>query len=303
MMLHFAYPKVLLFLFIIPVFVIIYFSSFYYNKKKSVNFPNFEAMQRIFGVEIFSRNFFSLYLNLIILVFLIFAAAGTSISYSGNTAFVIAIDNSESMKTADILPTRLDVAKSAAGSFLNLLPDDSEVGVIEFSGRVNVLQVPDASKIKSKMVIEEILPNGEYGTDFDEIIYSTNFLLDDVTKKYLIVISDGQINSGDLNRTIEYAKDNGIIIEAIAIGTESGGLTEAGTISKLDEYSLQKLAFATGGQYSRVEDTVSIERAFEEIALEGEEISLNIVEYLILISVVLFLFDWTIHNFRFRTIP
>jgi hypothetical protein len=34
-------------LFILPLIVIIYFASLYYNKKKSVVFPNFDAMQRI----------------------------------------------------------------------------------------------------------------------------------------------------------------------------------------------------------------------------------------------------------------
>ena len=51
--LAFVYPGFLFLLLLIPLFIGIYFLSFYYNKKKALVFPNFEAVERVFGVEIF----------------------------------------------------------------------------------------------------------------------------------------------------------------------------------------------------------------------------------------------------------
>lgn len=300
---QFIYPQFLLLLFVLPLFVIIYFSSFYYNKKKSINFPNFEAMQRVFGAEIFSRNFLSLYFSLIILALIILSIAGTIITYSGAASFVIAIDNSESMKTADVLPSRLDVAKSSADDFVDSL-QDSEIGVIEFSGNVNVIQTPDSSKIKTKLAIDSIIQNGIFGTDFQEVLYSANILLEGREKKYLVVLSDGQINFADINRTIKYARDNNIIISSIVIGTETGGLTESGTVSKIEEYSLQKLSFETEGKYVRAEDIDSLELAFRGLLVDSQSpIRFNISDYLLMVALFLFVLNWLMQNFRFRSIP
>lgn len=300
---QFIRPEYLCLLFIIPLFVIIYFASAYFNKKKAITFPNFEAMRRVFGVEIFSRNFFSLYLNIFIAAALIFSLAGTVLVYSGTGAVIIAIDGSESMNTADVLPTRFEAAKSSAKGFINALNDDVSIGVVEFAGKTEVLQKPDSIKAEARAVIDRMVLDGA-GTDFQEVIYSTNFLLEDYDKKYLVVFSDGQINVGDLNRTAKYAKDNGIVINAVAVGTETGGLTEVGTVSKLDEYSLQRLSFATGGQYSRVDDLSSIDNFFSEVLIDYEEdISFDISSYLLFAAIILFVLVWIIHNFRFRTLP
>ena len=66
MELVFLYPKFLAFLLLIPLFVFVYFFSLIYNKKKAIVFSNFEAMERFYDIEFFSKNFLALYLNLIV---------------------------------------------------------------------------------------------------------------------------------------------------------------------------------------------------------------------------------------------
>ena len=60
---NFVYPFFLWFLLVVPLFFLIYFSSFMYHKKKSVVFSNFKALERFYGIEFFSKNFISLYIN------------------------------------------------------------------------------------------------------------------------------------------------------------------------------------------------------------------------------------------------
>jgi Ca-activated chloride channel family protein len=301
---YFLYPKFLLLLALVPLFILIYFSSFYYKKKKAINFPNFDAMQRVFGVEIFSRNFLSLFISIMILVSLVFASSGLVISYSGRGSVVIAVDNSQSMLTADIIPNRLEAAKISSQDFVSSLPPSTQISVAKFSGKVSVVQQPDTSKIKSKMVLSDLGYEAGVGTDFDELLYTANLLTSGAQKKFLVVITDGQFNSGNVNDSIKYAKENGIIVNSIAVGTETGGLTEAGTISKIDELYLQYLAFQTGGQYSRAEDLGAFERSFKEMVSEAKsDVTFDMSTYLIFFALLLFSGNWILHNFRFRTIP
>ncbi len=146
----FLYPRFLLLLLLVPFFIFVYFFSLMYNKKKAVLFANFEAMERFYDIEFFSKNFLALYANLLILVLLIFALSGTAISFDTDTSafsYVIAIDTSSSMSTVDVLPNRLEAAKNEARDFIDLLPIGVEVGIIGFSGDATVLQTLDSSKV------------------------------------------------------------------------------------------------------------------------------------------------------------
>ena len=155
----FLYPNFLLLLLLVPFFVFVYFFSIAYNKKKAVLFANFEAMERFYDVEFFSKNFLALYVNLAILVLLVFSLAGTSVALNIDTSafsYVIAVDTSDSMATTDVFPDRLNAAKIAAKDFVDLLPLGVEVGVVAFSGDSLVIQELDTSKLKTKMAIDNV---------------------------------------------------------------------------------------------------------------------------------------------------
>lgn len=301
---YFIYPQLLLLLVLVPVFILVYFSSFYYHDKKAINFPNFDAMKRVFGVEIFSRNFFSLYVSILILVSIILAVSGMVVTYPGQGSVVIAVDTSQSMLTTDVLPNRLEAAKASAQDFVSSLPSNTEISIVRFSGKSTVVHQPDTSKLEANLVLADLQYEDGAGTDFDELLYTANILTAGAKKKFLVMISDGQANSGEVNESIRYAKDAGLIVNTISVGTETGGISEGGTISRADEYSLQRIAFETGGQYSKAEDLASFERAFKELSVGAQEdVSFNLTTYLLLFSLMLIFVNWMLQNFRFRTIP
>jgi len=148
MQLVFLYPKLLYLLLLVPFFVFIYFAGMMYGKKKALPFSNFEAMERFYDIEFFSKNFFALYINFgRILIFIKFLFVG--LVYWGFSfvclilstfSYVIAIDSSSSMSSNDFFPSRLEAAKSGAKKFLDSLPVGVKVGVISFSGNAVVLQ-------------------------------------------------------------------------------------------------------------------------------------------------------------------
>ncbi len=304
---YFLYPQLLLLLLVIPLFIMIYFFGLFYNKKKAIVFANFEALERISDVEIFSKHFVELYFNIAILALIVFAIAGPVLYFNAETSsfsYVLAIDNSGSMKTADIYPNRLDSAKESAKRFVDLLPIATEISVLEFSGDAKILQEMDVSKFKTKLAIDSINFGNVEGTNIYNSILTANEIFGDRNRKALIIISDGQLNVRDTPEIIRYATKNSIIIYTIAIGTEEGGLTEFDTISKTDKDILQSLAFNTGGQFFEAESLDEIDNSFDELLTQiNLEVYIDISFYLLLGVLGLFVINWLLHNVRFRTIP
>jgi Ca-activated chloride channel family protein len=270
-------------------------------------FANFEAMERFYDVEFFSKNFFALYLNIAVLILLIFSAAGTAISFSVDTSaysYVVAIDNSGSMAATDIAPTRFAAAKLEAVDFVEALPVGVEIGVIGFSGDAVVMQTLDNTKLKSKMAIESLEFGKIQGTNIYNALLAVNKLFEDRQMKSVILISDGQLNVGDAPQVTRYANRNNLIVNTIAVGTEEGGLMEYDTVSKVDEDFLKALAFNTGGQFFRANDAAALGESFDSIIRQtNKEVTVDISFYLLLAAVVVFTLMWVLHNLKFKIVP
>jgi Ca-activated chloride channel homolog len=307
MELLFLYPKFLSLLLLVPFFIFVYFFSLIYNKKKAVLFANFEAMERFYGMEFFSKNFLALYLNLGVLVLLVFCLAGTSISFYADTSsfsYVIAVDNSHSMTSTDIAPSRFVAAKEEAKNFIEMLPRGVEVGIVGFSGDAQVYQELDTSKLKIKMALEELELGVIQGTNIYNALITANKLFEGRQMKSVILISDGQVNVGDAPQIVRYINRNNLIVNTIAVGTEEGGLTAFDTISKADEDFLKALAFESGGQFFRVNDLKTMEDSFEQlIRRTNKEVTVDLSFYLLLIAIVLFAVLWIMYSLRFKVVP
>lgn len=303
----FLYPKFLLLLLLVPFFVFVYFFSLIYNKKKAILFANFEALERFYDVEFFSKNFSALYINLGILILLIFSLAGTSIMLDVDTSsfsYVIAVDTSGSMATTDVVPDRLIAAKEEAKNFVDLLPFGVEVGVVGFSGDAIVYQALDTSKIKTRMAIDELDFGTVQGTNIYNALISANKLFDSKQLKSVILISDGQLNVGDAPQIIKYINRNNLIVNTIAIGTEEGGTSGTDVISKVDEDFLKSLSFNSDGQFFRVKDVDEMSQSFSDLVDEiHKDVEIDLTFYLLLVAVVLFTILWILHNLRFKTVP
>jgi Ca-activated chloride channel family protein len=307
MELVFLYPKFLVFLLLVPVFVFVYFLSLIYNKKKTMVFSNFEAMERFYDVEFFSKNFLALYLNLIVLICLILALAGPGISFVASTSvfsYVIAVDSSSSMSSDDLFPNRLEAARGGAKKFVELLPIGVDVGVLEFSGDANVLQVLSSNKFKTKLALDAISYGEVQGTNIYNALIAADNLFDDRRMKAVILISDGQLNVGDVSRVIKYINRNRLTVHAVAVGSEDGGVTGFDTISKVDEDVLKSLAFNSGGEFFRAKDVRDFDLLFDSLMNEAEkDVTVDLSFYFLIGSILMLTLLWTLHNFRFRVVP
>ena len=307
MEISFLYPQFLIFLALVPAFVVVYFFSIIFNKKKAILFANFEAMERFYDIELFSKNFAALYVNLFILILLIFSLAGTAVSFNVDTSefsYVVAIDTSSSMATADVSPNRLEVAKAEAKQFVDMLPVGVDIGVIAFSGDSLVLSELDNNKVKVKMAIDSIDFGKVQGTNIYNALISSNKILGIGRKKAILLVSDGQLNVADAPQIIRFIERNNLIVNTVAIGTEEGGETPFNTISTVEVDFLKSLAYNSDGEFFMVESGDDFRNSMNELVGEtNKEIEIDLTFYLLMAAIVIFSLLWVFYNLRLKIIP
>ncbi|MCX5785238.1 MAG: VWA domain-containing protein [Elusimicrobia bacterium] len=190
-----------------------------------------------------------------------------------NGNLVIAVDTSLSMAAKDLKPSRLENAKLMLGALAEKFPD-YRIGVVAFAGRAYV-QCPlttdlDAIKYFISLLSPGMLPSK--GTDLSDAIETSGRMLEHYgSQKVMVLITDGEDHSKNLDQAIKDAAAAGLRVFTIGIGKPEGELiaeTDAagGTlgykkdasgktvVTKLDERTLLKIASQTGGAYLRYSD-------------------------------------------------
>ncbi len=292
MYISFTHPAYLAFLFAIPILIFLHFFSLKRRRRDSLKFANFEAIARIKGIDLYSKNIWGLVVDALFVAMLVFALSGLTLHKeveASSFSFVIAIDSSQSMTAKDMLPDRLSAAKETAVDFVEGLPFESYVGVMSFSGDAIIEQELTKDRLLLKTAIENIEINLIGGTDVYDVIFNSVKVFGRGKNRAVILLSDGQINVGNIQDTISYANDYGIMIHTIGVGSVEGGEVSYG-MSKLDEDSLKSLSYNTGGRYFNVKNKEEMKNSFGEIVGITHrlgEISLSF--YLLAGAVVLFI--------------
>lgn len=291
MYISFSHPLYLVFLFVIPILIFLHFFSLKSRRRDSLKFANFDAIARVKGIDLYSKNIWKLSVDILFVVMLVFALAGLTLHNevdASSFSFVIAIDGSQSMTATDMKPNRLSVAKETSIDFVNGLPFETYVGVLSFSGESIVEQELTKDNLLLKTAIEGIEINMVGGTDIYDAVLNSVKMLRGERNKAIILLSDGQVNVGSIQDTIDYARDYGVMIHTIGIGSVEGGEVSYG-MSKLDEDSLMSLAHNTDGSYFNVLDKEGLEKSFGEIVGVTQKLAeIELGLYLLMVVVVLF---------------
>jgi Ca-activated chloride channel homolog len=181
---------------------------------------------------------------------------------------LIALDTSKSMLAEDVKPNRLERSKLAVKDLIKKLHGD-RLGLIAFSGKA-FLQCPLTVDYSGFMLsLDETgvdsIPKG--GTSISSAVRLALDSYEGGKKKYkvLVLITDGEDHEGNAVEWAEKAREQGIKIYTIGIGTKEGDLIpvtdEAGNKfflkdsngnvvkTRLDEDTLQKIALTNGGSY------------------------------------------------------
>lgn len=305
MYLTFQNPTYLLLLFIIPFIIFFHFYSIKNLRGKAVRFANFEAIARVRGIDLYSKNLFILVLNILIVLSLVFSLSGLTLHMemkATSFSYVVAVDSSESMGATDLKPDRLSAAKESAKEFIDALPTGTKVGVTSFSGNTKIEQKLTGDKGVLKSSIDKIQLTDTGGTDIYEAYTTSSMILANEPNKAIIILSDGQINTGNLDEVVRNALLDDVLIHTIGIGTVAGGNTSFG-LSKLDEDSLKSLAYSSHGKYFNVESEDQMRESFNEIIpLTTRIAAIDLSFYLIILTIILFILSQFVNNMMKVTI-
>jgi Ca-activated chloride channel family protein len=207
---------------------------------------------------------------------------------------IVALDTSYSMNAEDVAPTRLAKAKIEIRSLIERLKGD-RIGLVSFAGTA-IVQCPltldyGAAVLFLDVASTELIP--EPGTSLAAAIQVARDGFNAKERKYkvLVVVTDGEDLEGQVDEAVESAREAGILIYAIGIGTpegkpipvrdSKGDIVEYHkdsngqiVISRLDEKAMARIASATGGTYFRATTSESeLDELYGEISqLEKKEL-------------------------------
>ncbi|MDP1677183.1 MAG: VWA domain-containing protein, partial [Bacteroidota bacterium] len=218
-MFRFAHPDYLYFLTAIPVFLALYA----YVRMQSVQAKKLFSSSELFTrlAEQHSSRKGGVKAGLFILAFSFLVVAlsnpqvGTrmeDVKQEGVDLF-IALDVSKSMLAEDIKPNRLEKAKYEIGNLIERLAGD-KIGMIVFSGEAYT-QFPltidySAASLLLDIVDVESVPNP--GTAIGSAIVQSmkSFNFEDPATKVLVIMTDGENNSGDAIEKAKEAVEKGV---------------------------------------------------------------------------------------------
>ncbi len=316
--LTFDNPIYLWYLLSIPLLIYTHFYLLRHSKMRAIKFANFEALKRVTGEKLITKNIIILIIRVLILSCVIIAASGAVFWYEGRVNendFVIAIDISASMGAQDVPPTRIEAAKQTAINFVNNLRSKSSIGVVSFSGTTFIDTVLIDNKDSLRKTIENIELAKTGGTDIaGAIITSTNILLNSKKGKTIVLITDGSNTVGafideSVENSIDYAVNNHVVVHTIGVGSETGPigyLPEFYNISAVyNEDTLKQISNSTGGYYFKAMNKEALEQAYKDISEAAKKgiIPLKLSYSLMLIALLLLFIEWGLISTRFRRIP
>ena len=250
------------------------------------------------------------------------AVSGDGIIRKGVDALIV-LDVSKSMLATDVKPNRLLNAKSFIYELLNQSPNE-RFGFILFAGDA-IIQLPITSDHGTlDLFIDDASP--EYmplqGSNIDSAIQRSIEAFDNNqnTYKSVLLISDGEEHNNDALSTARAARDKGIVINTIGVGTKKGGTIlddSTGTdkkdkdgniiITQLNDNILKEIAAITKGKYIQLSDTQNaitiIKKVFASIneKTSGDTTLMNFAHYywvFILPMIILLIAELFIPVFR-----
>lgn len=216
---------------IIPVLVLLFLFNLYWKRKKQREFGNPELVKRLTPEKSVFKPLLKFIIVLLGLSGIIIALVNPKIGTKVETVkregidIVFAIDVSKSMLAEDVKPSRLEKAKQVVSQIINQLGTD-RIGIVGYAGSAYPVLPITSDYSVAKMFLQGMNTDivSSQGTALSEAIdLSTTFFDDQQTSKLIILVSDGEDHGEGAEDAAEKAKEAGVKIISVGIGTEKGG--------------------------------------------------------------------------------
>ena len=252
--------------------------------------PGFSALRAVARVA----------LGGVVLLLLGFALLGPARGYtlresiSRGIDVVVCIDTSRSMLAEDLRPSRIERARREVRGFLDGLRGD-RAALVAFAGDARDVAPLTHDTETLKGLLKQVAPidNRVGGTDLAAALEHSLSLFDGRTGSHeaIVLVTDGEDLEGRALDVAREARERGIRVFVVGIGTATGGKIPVTlrdgrqgflrgpdgeeVVSKLDGTTLARLAEETGGAYLSTEDVAApLETLYHQNMshLEGREV-------------------------------
>lgn len=184
---------------------------------------------------------------------------------------VFVLDSSLSMEARDVLPSRMEIAKSLVRRMVAAMPGH-RVALVQAEGARVVLSPLTLDSAVIDLVMDTVFSGSlpEPGTRLAPALRESVDLFPPESERHraVVLISDGEDHGGGWDAVLERLEQERVIVHALGVGTLEGSpiplpagegpkykLDENGqvVVSRLHEDSLRQLAEGTGGVYLQVD--------------------------------------------------
>lgn len=267
-------PKYLLTLLLIPIFGVLFFLHIWWKKKQQQKFATAFLFEKLVPNYSNGKIWIKFTLWILAMVFLAIALVNPKIGTKMETIkregidIVFAIDVSKSMLAEDIAPNRLEKSKQLVSQIMSQLQTD-RIGMVAYAGSAFPVLPLTSDYNAARMFLQSMNPTmiSTQGTSIDEAIEQSSNYFDqgNATNKLVVLISDGEDHSDNVETALETALTKKIKILTIGVGTDNGGpipVKEKGqnigfirdkndevVITKLNQSILENIGNKTKGGY------------------------------------------------------
>ena len=273
-------PEYFYLMFTIPVFILVFIIVLRWKFSTQKKFASEQMLEFLSP----SKSSFKPFLKLIVfcfsIVFLTFGLVNPKIGTELESVkregidIVFAVDVSKSMLAEDVAPNRLEKSKRLVNTIIDQLISD-RIGIVAYAGNA-IPQLPITTDYSAaKMFLQSMNTNmlSSHGTVIDLAIdMSLSFFdTDDKTNKVLIIISDGEDHNQLAFESAKKAKDLGVKIFTLGVGSDKGSPIPIRTNGVIESYKkninnevvitkrnadvLNEIASLTDGKYTNANDT------------------------------------------------
>lgn len=275
---------------LVPLIIVGYWLMMLWAKRKLRRFGNSATLRELMPSYSAARGWIKVVLFALAVGFVVLAIARPqtgsklrSVETEGRE-IVLAVDVSNSMLAEDTDPSRMTRTRYAIQQLTRHMTDD-HVGIVAFADDVEVLLpiTSDYKMVESKL--RNLSPSliANQGTDIGEALEVSMLSFSTSTRssrsRVIILITDGEAHDDKAMAVAELAKQEGVLICCIGIGTPEGTALKIDgkmvedengkiVITKLNEQLLNDIASTTGGIYIR---STNAQFGLEEIVAQLDE--------------------------------
>ena len=216
---------------LLPLIVALFLFNLFWKRKRQAVFADLELFNQLAPEKSSFKPALKLGVLLLALACIIIALVNPKMGTKMETVkrqgidIVFAVDISKSMLAEDVAPNRLEKTKQIVSQIINQLGND-RVGIVGYAGSAYPVLPMTTDYSIAKMYLQSMNTNmvSSQGTAFNDAIQlAVDFFDVKDTSKLIILVSDGEDHGDGVEDAVELAKEKGVRIITIGVGTEKGG--------------------------------------------------------------------------------